>query len=100
MLGTDLYQLLVSYCEEAVTTKKSAPLLEKVRALNPVIEGESHYARLKCSFVCTDGHGVQFSYRSYDPSGPFQNLPDVNKIEVSQFLGALAIASNSFDFEE
>lgn len=35
--------------------------------------------RYEYSYIGEDGQSVGLSIRSYDPSGPFQNEPDINR---------------------
>lgn len=34
---------------------------------------------------CADDGSIRFVYRSWDPSGPFQNLPDINRYFLSLY---------------
>lgn len=41
-----------------------------------------------------DGHVVRFVHRWFDPSGPFQNLPDINKLHL--LIDGKSIAGTEF----
>ncbi|MDO6557748.1 hypothetical protein [Paraglaciecola chathamensis] len=82
MLAQDKFNLIKSYIEESVKTQNSSYLVDRVREMNLDVSGDAHYYRLYCSCNESDGSSILFEFRSYDPSGPFQNLPDVNKIKL------------------
>lgn len=43
---------------------------------------------------------VTFRYHSYDPLGPFQNLPDVNKIEIKLIQNDQVIDEHNDYFDD
>ncbi|WP_140162557.1 hypothetical protein [Billgrantia desiderata] len=82
MIAEGLFKQIAGYIEEAARSQNSSPLVDRVKALGLDTEGEVNYMHLKCSYMAEDGSSIKFSFQSYDPSGPFQNLPDVNKIHL------------------
>lgn len=100
MIAKELFEKIKGYIEEAAQTQNSSPLVDKVRALNLHKTGEINYMNLNCSYDAADGSSIVFSFRSYDPSGPFQNLPDVNKIKLQLLQGGAVISEVSKEFDD
>jgi len=82
VIAESLFNQIAGYIEEAVRSQNSSSLVDQVKMLGLDTEDEVNYMSLKCSYMADDGSSIKFSFRSYDPSGPFQNLPDVNKIHL------------------
>jgi hypothetical protein len=85
MLAQGKFDLIKSHIEESAKIQNSSYLVDRVREMNLDVSGEAHYYRLYCSCKESDGSSILFEFRSYDPSGPFQNIPDVNKIKLQLF---------------
>jgi hypothetical protein len=45
---------------------------------------------LKYEYRGSDGRSIILIFHSYDPSGPFQNLPDMNKFDL-KLLGTSSV---------
>ena len=82
MLAKSKFNLIKSYIEESAKIQNSSYLVDRVREMNLDISGDAHYYRLYCSCNEINGSSILFEFRSYDPSGPFQNILDVNKIKL------------------
>jgi hypothetical protein len=100
MNARELFDQISDYVTEAEMTQNSSPLVDKVKALNLNIDGEVNYMNLNCSYQDQAGSSIKFSFRSYDPSGPFQNLPDVNKIEMQLFKNGAVISEINKRFDD
>lgn len=100
MLAKEMFETISNYIEEAVANRDSSTLVDKVKALNLAIEGESNYMDLNCSYTASDGTSIVFSFHSYDPSGPFQNLPDVNKIKLQLISNGNLVSEVSQEFDD
>lgn len=100
MIAKGLFDKIYGYIEEAVRSQNSGPMVDKVKALGLDAEGEVNYMNLKCSYEATDGSSINFSFRSYDPSGPFQNLPDVNKIHLQLLKNGDVVSEVSERFDD
>lgn len=82
MIAKELFDKISIYIQDAVNSRDSSSMVDRIKMLGLQTEGEVNYAHLKCSYVAKDGSSIKFSFRSYDPSGPFQNIPDVNIIQL------------------
>lgn len=100
MIARELYEKIKGYIEEAAETQNSSSLVVKVRDLNLNTTGQVNYMNLNCSYGAPDGSSIVFSFRSYDPSGPFQNLPDVNKIKLQLLQDGAVISEVSKEFDD
>lgn len=100
MIAEQKFYLLQTLIDESKRNRDTNNLINNVKNLNLNIEGESNFMRLNCSFVEVDGSSVHFTYRSYDPSGPFQNLPDINKIRLELRSNGSLIKEYYKEFED
>ncbi|WP_141246971.1 hypothetical protein [Halomonas salipaludis] len=100
MIAESLFNQIAGYMKEAVRTQSSSLLVDQVNALNLNTEGEVNYMNLKCSYMAKDGSSIEFSFRSYDPSGPFKNLPDVNKIHLQLLKNGDVVSQVSERFDD
>ena len=82
MIAKEKFEIIKKYIADSSVKQNSSYLVDKVREMNLEISGESSYMQLNCSFNAPDGSSIIFAFKSYDPSGPFQNLPDINKINL------------------
>jgi hypothetical protein len=46
-----------------------------------------------------EGSRIVINYRSVDPSGPFQNLPDINKYDIALEVNGKTIEKNHYEYE-
>ena len=99
MIASKYFEIIKGYIAESVARQDSSYLVDKVRELNLKISGEANYMRLNCSYYAPDGSSVIFTFKSYDPSGPFQNIPDVNKVKLLllQNQSVIAEVSEAYD---
>ena len=82
MIAKGKFDIIKKYIAESAVKQNSSYLVDKVRQMNLIVSGEANYMKLNCSHQEPDGSSILFSFKSYDPSGPFQNIPDVNKINL------------------
>ena len=100
MLAREKYQQAIVIALEAKVEKNSAIIIEKIPGLGMEIVGEKNYMDLKCLYQAEDGSCMKFSYHSYDPSGPFQNLPDINKIKIELFQNSDKLEEYVLEFDD
>ncbi|MBH0010968.1 hypothetical protein I6F66_02610 [Pseudoalteromonas sp. NZS100_1] len=96
MLAEVKFNLIKSYINQSAMIQNSSYLVDRVREMNLSVSGEAHYYRLYCTYNEVDGSSILFEFRSYDPSGPFQSIPDVNKIKL-QLLQNNQVVSEIFE---
>jgi len=48
----------------------------------------------------SDGRSIVLNFRSYDPSGPFQNLTDINKFKLKLISTSLVEREFSCSYED
>jgi len=99
-MSSEKYEIIKGYIAESVAKQDSSYLVDKVRAMNLVINGEANYMRLNCTFSAPDGSAIVFTFKSYDPSGPCQNLPDINKINLQLLQDQKVISEISEVFDD
>ena len=100
MIASKYFEIIKGYIAESVVKQDSSCLVDKVRELNLDISGEANYMRLNCSYNALDGSSVIFNFKSYDPSGPFQNIPDVNKVKLLLLQNQSVIAEVSEVYDD
>ncbi|NTV05712.1 MAG: hypothetical protein HGA59_04285 [Chlorobiaceae bacterium] len=100
MLAREKYQQAIEIALEAKNEKNSGIIVEKIPDIGVEIVGEKNYMGLKCIYTAEDGSCIKFNYHSYDPSGPFQNLPDVNKIKIELFQDTEKIEECYMEFDD
>lgn len=100
MIAESLFNQMSSYIEEAVRSQNSSALVDRVKALSLDTEGEVNYMHLNCSYMAEDGSSIKFSFRSYDPSGPFQNHPDVNKVHLQLLKNGEVVSEINERFDD
>lgn len=100
MIAKDIFDKISGFIKEAERTQNSSSLMDQVRALNLETIGEANYMNLNCSYQAADGSSINFEFRSYDPSGPFQNLPDVNKIKLQLIQSGSVVSEVATRFDD
>ena len=85
LIAAEKFELIKQHIAESVVQQNSSYLVDKVKEMDLSFTGEVNYMCLNCSYIAPDNSSIVFSFKSYDPSGPFQNLPDVNKIKLQLF---------------
>lgn len=60
-------------------------IVHEVPKLGLTVVGESNYMLLNCEYDGSDSTSLKFHYHSYDPSGPVQNIPDINRVRIELF---------------
>lgn len=81
----ELFDRLKSAIAQAEAQKQyDIPLI--FAEANGFIKKELNYSGLafECTYFGEDG-AIRLIYRSWDPSGPFQNLPDINRYFLTLF---------------
>ena len=100
MIAQDNFNVLKMLIDEASQTQDINSLLDKLKNMNLQAVGELNYMLANYVYQASDGSNIKFHYHSYDPSGPFQNLPDINKIKLELFNGQELIAKHDARFED
>lgn len=93
------FETIKALVTDASKKQDAGMIVDEVRKMGLRTVGESNYMHLDCIYEADDKTSLKFHYHSYDPSGPFQNIPDVNKIKI-QLLNSGEIVENfeiSFD---
>jgi hypothetical protein len=89
MLAKDYFESIKILIENASESSDINILLRGLEDMNLVAVGEINSMLANYTYSTPDGSSIRFHYHSYDPSGPFQNLPDTNKItDYNGFRGA------------
>lgn len=78
----NLFNEIKQVIEEASIKHDVNILIQYIEKQNFNAVGESNSMLANYIFNTDDGYSIKFHYHSYDPSGPFQNLPDTNKIKL------------------
>ena len=98
----DIFQTLRISLDEAREAKNH--LIAKEAALNNGFTKEdlTHGLTVKYLFRYEDNEDgkIEMEWRSYDPSGPFQNLPDMNKIELKCYIKSQLIDQYQVEYED
>ncbi len=99
MIAKQKYGELVSISKRASDAQDANIIVHEIPNTGTTVIGESNYMLLNCKYTDEQGDSVVFHYRSYDPSGPFQNLPDINKFRVELWVDGklLELFEDSFD---
>lgn len=98
MIAKEVFEKIRGYIETSAEAQDASYLIDKVRELG--LDGEVNYMRFQCSYVAGDGSAILLDFRSYDPSGPFQNLPDRNKIKLQLLQHNIEIESIEETFDD
>ena len=100
MIAREKYIFLKSMVLFFSRNKDINGLLDRVRELQLDAIGESNSMYYECVYHSTDGNSVNFTYKSYDPSGAFQNLPDINKVKIELFENGVLTAAHDERFSD
>ena len=81
MTEKDTFKSLKNAIEKTCATKTYHLTEEEALSLGLIKSDESSSWTLAYKFerLMPDGTSITLGFRSFDPSGPFQNLPDVNR---------------------
>ncbi|MCE2596391.1 MULTISPECIES: hypothetical protein [Motilimonas] len=99
MKASETYEFVKSLVRKAELDLDTGTFVNALKELDWQISGEFSYMRMDVQKVESDGCRVRLYYKSYDPSGPFQNLPDVNKIQVQLIQGNTVIDELNVRFD-
>lgn len=102
MRAQDIYTLLVLAIDQACESEGFMEVCEvaghhgmrggRVTAFNAL--------KYEYTYSDSDGHMVHLNIRSYDPSGPFQNIPDINRFTVKLVIGSQDIAIHDRQYSD
>ncbi|MGI2095320.1 hypothetical protein ACRN96_22610 [Shewanella oncorhynchi] len=92
MLAEQKFKELISLVDRASKEQNANLIVDEVPKMGVTLIGEHNYMLLNGTYAESDGSRLTFHYRSYDPSGPFQNIPDVNKIKIELFFNNLSVS--------
>lgn len=92
----------ISELIDGVNEKKYTPsyVIDYAIKLGMLPVGDLNYSNVKVELYDSDGYVVQLELRSYDPSGPFQNLPDITKLHLSLFFSNIKVDGKVIRLEE
>ena len=99
MEALETYEFVKSLVRKAELDLDTDTLVNTFKELDWQVSGDFNYMRMDVQKVESDGSGVRLYYKSYDPSGPFQNLPDVSKIQVQLIQGNTVIDELNVRFD-
>ena len=100
MLANEKYKNIVNKIDEAEKHKDINLLLDYLDSLGLSSVGEKNSMLANYELSEADGSKIKVHYHSYDPSGPFQNLPDINKTKIELFNGNNLVSEYSANFED
>jgi hypothetical protein len=80
MRTREIYELMQSAIEEAVT-QKSQDLVKAAAQRFGFQVIETRAPNYEATYFDTT-FVIKLEYRTYDPSGPFQSIPDINKFSL------------------
>ena len=75
-------------------------LLHGLEGMGLIAVGELNSMLANYTYSAPDGSSINFHYHSYDPSGPFQNIPDTNKIKLDLLNEQQVIEEYSTQFDD
>lgn len=98
----EIFASLRNALEEARSQQDSSIATSAANSFGFVESDESRNFTfaVRYSYTGSDGYSIVLNYRSYDPSGPFQNLPDINKFSLTLVNGGSEEDSYSCSFED
>ncbi|KKC92681.1 hypothetical protein WR37_24085 [Vibrio parahaemolyticus] len=99
MEASETYEFVKSLVRQAELDLDTDTLVNTFKELDWQVSGEFNYMRMEVQKVESDGSRVRLYYKSYDPSGPFQNLPDVSKLQVQLIHGNAVIDELNVRFD-
>lgn len=100
LLAQNIFNCLKELTIKASSSRNTGIIIDEVPKMDMSILGEYNYMDLQCRHDASDGSAVTFRYHSYDPSGPFQNLPDTNKIDIKLIHHDQVIEEYSCHFDD
>lgn len=81
----DVYERMKVAIDQAAATKQYDVPIRFAEANGFMVRETSNTnLAFECTYV-SEGGAIRLIYRSYDPSGPFQNLPDRNRYYLTLF---------------
>ncbi|MEZ8618972.1 hypothetical protein AB4374_13900 [Vibrio splendidus] len=82
MKASETYEYVKSLVLRAEKDLDTDTLVNAIKEQNWLVSGEFNYMIMDVQKKESDGSSVRLYYKSYDQSGPFQNLPDISKVQV------------------
>lgn len=102
MLARNLYEAIVTAIDKACASSNFLEVCDVAAQLGMIGGEVTSFNALRYEFAYTDSEGdqVTLNVRSYDPSGPFQNEPDINRFTVKLISPGREVASHDRQYDE
>lgn len=102
MQAKTLYEAIVGAIDMACESRGFLEVCDSAVKLGMSGGEVKAFNTLKYEFAYTDSEGgsVVLNVRSYDPSGPFQNEPDINRFTAKLLIKGHEIASHDRSYED
>jgi hypothetical protein len=100
MLAKQKFDAVKALVQQASKDQDANLIVHEVPKLGLNIVGESNYMLLNCEYEASDSTSLKFHYHSYDPSGPFQNIPDINKVKIELFNKGELVEKHEESFDD
>ncbi len=100
MLAKQKFDAIKAIVQRASKDQDANLIVREVTKSGLVIVGESNYMLLNCEYAASDSTSLKFHYHSYDPSGPFQSSPDINKVKIELFNNGELVEKYEDSFED
>lgn len=102
MLANTLYDAVTRAIDKACETQGFLEVCDVAAQLGMAGGEVKSFNALRYEFTYSDSQGnqVTLNVRSYDPSGPFQNEPDINRFTAKLILGGHVVASHDRQYSE
>lgn len=96
-----VFEVVREELDACVRDQSEFPASRKARSLG-FVEGEKPKPQVLSYYIYTDdvGSTVTLSQRWHDPSGPFQNLPDIHRVELALNVVGRSPVTQTVEWEE
>lgn len=102
LLAKTLYDAVASVIDKACESKGFREVCDVAAQLGMAGGELNSFNALRYEFAYADevGDQVTLNVRSYDPSGPFQNEPEINRFTVKLISRGREVASHERQYNE
>lgn len=102
MSATSLYNAMIGVIDHACETLGFLEVCDVAARLGMAGGEIKSFNALRYEFTYSDSQGdqVTLNVRSYDPSGPFQNEPDINRFTAKLISGGREVASHDRQYAD
>ena len=94
------YNALSDFAHQSKESSNSSIFINYLKQYNWSTVVEINYMKANVTKDYPDGYSLHVEFRSYDPSGPFQNLPDINKITIELWQLDKLVHRDYTEFED